>query len=276
VIRLAVRVEREHAEAALAELLVFSPNGLEEIDVGERAIEYVLYGAAGELPSLPVLEASIGGALVTVQTSEIADDWSERWREHHRPLLVAGRLYVRPPWSPPASEPGLVDLVIEPAQAFGTGAHATTRMCLELLAGCEPSGSLLDVGCGSGVLAIAAAKLGFAPVVALDNDPASVTASIANAAANGVALDVRRLDLRRDELPPAATIVANLLLAPLLTLSQRIIEPPQTLIASGLLAEQGDRLAAEIGRRHGLGEARRLGEGDWLALLLSRGARVSS
>ena len=123
-----------------------------------------------------------GDALVEVTSSEVADDWRERWRSYHRPAVVRERLTVRPPWEPPGTTP--LDVVIDPGQAFGTGAHATTRLCLELLLEVGPPGSLLDLGCGSGVLAIAAARLGFAPVVAVDNDPAAVAAANANAALN--------------------------------------------------------------------------------------------
>jgi ribosomal protein L11 methyltransferase len=279
VIRLAVRVERAHSDQALADLLVLAPAGLEEVEIDEHTIEYVLYGCEGELPGLPALEASIGEALVTVSTSEIADDWSERWRVFHQPIAVADRLYVRPPWHQPAS--GLLDVVIDPGQAFGTGAHATTRLCLELLVEIEraggASGALLDIGCGSGVLAIAAAKLGYAPVAALDLDPVCIEATQANAAANGVTLEARQSDLRADPLPPTATIVANLLLGPLLELSKCLEHSAAVLIASGLLASQGDELAADLGARHGLHEHERRFDSEWLAMLFA-GAdpRVSS
>jgi ribosomal protein L11 methyltransferase len=281
VIRLAVRVERARAEEALVELLAFSPAGVEEIEVDAGTIEYVIYGAAGELPSLPALEASVGDCLVTVRTSEIADDWPERWREFHQPVDVAQRLHVRAPWHPPSARQGLIDIVIEPGQAFGTGAHATSRLCLELLAGLERDGTarggLLDVGCGSGILAIAAAKLGFCPVIALDNDPACVEAANANATANLVAIDIRAWDLRRDRLPAATTVVANLLLAPLLLLSERLERPPERLIASGLLVGQAEELERELEARHRLRRAASLHDGDWLAMLFAGGApRVSS
>ena len=280
-IRLAVRVERAHAEEALAELLAFSPGGVEEVDVDVDTIEYVIYGAAGELPSLPALEASVGDCLVTVRTSEIADDWSERWREFHRPIDVAQRLHLRPPWHPPPSAPGLIDIVIEPGQAFGTGAHATSRLCLELLVSLKNDGvargGLLDVGCGSGILAITAAKLGFDPVMALDNDPACLEASRANATANRTSIDVRAWDLRRDVLPSTSTVVANLLLPLLLLLSERLVQRPDRLIASGLLAGQSGELERELEARHQLRRAASLRDQDWLAVLFVAAApRVSS
>ncbi|HEV3053771.1 MAG TPA: 50S ribosomal protein L11 methyltransferase, partial [Solirubrobacteraceae bacterium] len=184
-IRLAIRVRREQAELVLAELLSLAPSGVEEAAIGDDVVEYAVYGPPGELPDLPDVRAAAGGALVEVSSTEIADDWSERWRSFHRPLVLDGRLRVRPPWEPAGTEP--LDIVIDPGQAFGTGAHATTRLCLELLLSLEgPQGSFVDLGCGSGVLAIVAARLGFAPVLALDFDPAAVEAATANARANGV------------------------------------------------------------------------------------------
>jgi len=275
VIRLAVRVAREHAAGALAELLAFSPAGVEELDGAGDTIEYVLYGAAGELPALPALRASVGAALVEVSASEIADDWATRWRSFHRPVVVSGRLYVRPPWHAPAADEALIDLVIDPGQAFGTGSHATTRLCLELLVELAESGgadgTLLDIGTGSGVLAIAAAKLGFDPVLAIDHEAESVLAARANARANGVSLDVRRADLGVDQLPPARVITANLLRPLLLELAARLRTPPRALIASGLLTEQVDEVARAFRERHGLRERSRRGEGEWAALLLEGG-----
>ena len=274
-IRLAVRVSHADAADALAELLAFSPAGVEEVDLDdEDLVEYVLYGAPGELPSLPALRASVGGALVDVATSEIEDDWGERWRSFHHPAEIAGALLVRAPWHEPAlAAAGLIDIVIEPAQAFGTGAHATTRGCLELLVRLarngEAAGPLLDIGTGSGVLAIAAAKLGYAPVLAVDNDEESLAATRANAEANGVALDVGRLDLRSDPLPGVPTVVANLLAPLLLVLSARLERAPGTLIASGLLREQADDVAAAFAWRHRMRERARIEDGDWAAVLLA-------
>ena len=212
-LRLAVRVRREQAELVLAELLELAPGGLEELDRGD-CIEYAIYGPPGELPALPDLRAAAGGALVDVSTAELPDGWAERWREFHKPLVLGDRLTVRPPWEPRAGT--AIDLVIDPGQAFGTGAHATTRLCLELMLELpRHAGAFVDLGCGSGVLALAAARLGWEPVLALDNDPASVEATSLNAEANGAAIDVRRFDLRAQPTPGAPTIAANLL-APLL------------------------------------------------------------
>jgi ribosomal protein L11 methyltransferase len=298
VIRLAVRVRREHADVVLAELLELAPGGVEESDLDGELVEYAVYGAPGELPSLPDLHAAAGDALVEISTSETADDWHERWKDFHRPILLdapgagAGAaqarrvpaLHVRPPWEADdtARDGTVEEIVIDPGRAFGTGAHATTRMCLELLlelAGEErPVGAVLDVGTGSGVLAIAAARLGFAPVLALDHERESVEATRENALVNDAAIDVRRFDLRSEPLPwlghddaPAGSVVvlANLLRPLLLDLAHSIVAAPAQMLASGLLVEQADEIVEVFGERLGMRERRRLQSGEWAAVWLA-------
>lgn len=269
-IRLAVRVRPEEAELVLAELLALAPNGVEEVGLQDGAVEYAVYGSPGELPALGDLRAAAGGALVAISTREVADDWFERWREFHRPLVLGRRLTVRPPWI--GREATDLDVVIDPGQAFGTGAHATTRLCLELLlalADARPErGAFVDVGCGSGVLAIVAARLGFSPVTALDIERQSVEATLANAGANGVALRARRFDLRSEPVPPAAVAAANLLALPLLEWAESGRGAwPDRLILSGLLTSEADRVAIAFSG-HGLVERERRTRGEWAALLL--------
>jgi ribosomal protein L11 methyltransferase len=285
VIRLALRVPAEHADVVLAELLELAPAGVEESQL-DGEVEYAVYGPPGELPDLPDLRAAVGGVPIQVSTTEVADDWSERWKQFHKPVLVEppaqaradGRtrlpaLHVRPPWLPASEVQGAQEIAIDPGQAFGTGAHATTHLCLELLlavADADPArGPVLDVGAGSGVLAIAAAKLGYAPVLALDNDRESIRAIAANAAANGVELAARRFDLRREPLPDGYPLVlANLLRPLLLSLSSSMTRPPCHLIASGLLREEADEIAAAFAERLSLRERERREQGDWAALWL--------
>ena len=168
VIRLAVRCRPEQAELVLAELTVLAPNGVEE-EHGPGYVEYAIYGGEGELPELGELEAAAGDGLVEVVSTEVPDDWADRWQDFHKPLLVGERLWLRPSWEEPRE--GAIDVVVDPGRAFGTGAHPTTRLCLELLlelaAAGEADGPLTDLGTGSGVLAIAAAKLGWGPVTRL-------------------------------------------------------------------------------------------------------------
>jgi ribosomal protein L11 methyltransferase len=295
VIRLAIRVRGEQAELALAELLELAPSGVEEVRRADQTVEYAAYGAPGELPALPDLKAAVGGALVEVSSSEVADDWQERWRRFHRPVLIeapAGpargahalpALRVRPPWEEPGAGRGAVEeIVIDPGQAFGTGAHASTRLCLalllELAAMKRPSGALLDLGTGSGVLAIAAARLGFAPVLALDNERASVEAATVNAAANGVEIAVRRFDLRRQTLPwldgeaapvGPVVVIANLLGPLLLELARTMARAPAHLLAGGLLSEQCEQTASAFAARLGMRERERRQSGPWAALWLT-------
>ncbi len=292
-IRLAVRVRREQAELVLAELLELTPEGVEEVQLDADTVEYAVYGPPGEIPGLHDLDAVVGDALVEISTSEIADDWLERWKQFHRPVLIAAprsrdhtaplpALHVRPPWEAPSahSEGPVREIVIDPGQAFGTGAHASTRLCLELLlelaVAQPPPAPLIDIGTGSGVLAIAAAALGFAPVLGLDHELESVDAAAANATVNGVAIEVRRFDLRRDALPaldaPQLVVLANLLRPLLLELAGTIAGAPAQLIAAGLLTHEVDEVAAAFAQRLGMRERERRESGEWAALWMSREA----
>ncbi|MGH3008294.1 MAG: 50S ribosomal protein L11 methyltransferase [Gaiellaceae bacterium] len=171
-------------EAELALLLHLFPEGVEELDGA-----YAVY--ADEPP--------IG--FDAVEGAEVEEGWEDAWREFHHGVVV-GRLWVGPPWELPSAA---LSVVIDPGRAFGTGAHPTTRLCLELLQEVEPS-SLVDVGCGSGVLSIAAAKLGFAPVSALDLDEVALEVTATNAAANDVRIELVT------EPPPAELAVMNIAL----------------------------------------------------------------
>ncbi len=271
-IRLAIRVARADAEIALAELLELAPTGVEEVDHGDT-IEYAVYGAPGELPALPDLRAAAGAAFVDVTTTQVADDWASRWRDFHKPVTVGGRLHVRPPWCAQQSDGSLIDIVIDPNQAFGTGAHHTTRLCLEALLELDaPSGPVLDLGCGSGVLAIAAARLGWGPVLGIDHEHAAVLAARENAAVNGVQVEIRHGDLLHGggPAPSAPTVVANLL-RPLLEHVARAGfagDTPRVLVAGGLLRAEADSIAAAFADGHGLRERDRREDGEWAALTL--------
>jgi ribosomal protein L11 methyltransferase len=254
----------------LAALLELAPAGVEQVD-GDGFVEYALYGAPAELPAFPQGEADVGGVRVRVRGEPVAEDWAERWKQFHEPVLVeppagAARqgIWVRPPWADPRE--GALDLVIDPGQAFGTGAHPTTRLCLELMLGLEATGSFADLGSGSGVLAIAAALLGFRPVTAVDNELAALDATQANAAANGVRLErLERVNLREDPAPEADAIVANLMRPLLLEVASRMERRPDALILSGLLDEEADEVAAAFAP---LRERERRSMQGWTALLL--------
>lgn len=242
----------------LAELLALSPAGVEEVASGDGTVEYVIYGAPGELPVLPSVRAAAGDVLVEVSSSEVADDWDQRWKQWHRPVQV-GPLRVAPPWE---ARDG--DVVIDPGQAFGTGGHATTRLCLELLLALDAGGPFADWGCGSGVLAIAAARLGYAPVTAVDYDPLAVAATRENGAVNGVELDVEQVNLRETPGPAAPTVCANLLRPLLVEVAGALTTRPEHLIVSGLLDSEADAVAEAFGTPV---RDRRSADG-WTALLL--------
>ena len=247
----------------LAELIELAPEGFEQVD-GDGFVEFALYGAPGELPELAEGTARIGGIAVEVTGTQVGDDWADRWREFHRPAQI-GPFTVRAPWHD-APDDG-IDIVIDPAQAFGTGAHPTTRLCVELMLGLERGGPFSDLGCGSGVLSIAAAKLGFAPVTAVDYELAALEATRENARVNAVTLDrVERVDLREQPAPMARLTVANLVRPLLLRVAALLPEQPETLIVSGLLDGEEDEVAAAFAS---LRERHRLRLQGWSALLLT-------
>ncbi|HEX2096498.1 MAG TPA: 50S ribosomal protein L11 methyltransferase [Solirubrobacterales bacterium] len=264
-----MRCKPEQAEAVLADLVVLAPNGVEE-EHGPDYVEYAIYGGQGELPELGELEAVAGDDLVEVVATEVPDDWADRWQDFHKPILVGERLWLRPSWEP--SRDGTVDVVVDPGRAFGTGAHPTTRLCLELLLELaergEAGGPLTDLGTGSGVLAIAAAKLGWKPVRGYDHEPAAIEAAEANARANGVAAEFESTDLRRGLPDLAPTVLANVT-APVQREIAARLASPRTLICSGVLPSELDDVAAAFAPA-GLAEAERRRDGDWAALLLRR------
>jgi ribosomal protein L11 methyltransferase len=270
VIRLAVRCPPEQADLVLAELTVLAPNGVEE-ERGADYVEYAIYGGEGELPELGELDAAVGEGTVEVHATEVPDDWADRWRDFHKPLLVGERLWLRPSWEVPRE--GTIDLVVDPGQAFGTGAHPTTRLCLnfllELEAAGEASGPLTDLGTGSGVLAIAAAKLGWDPVSGYDHEAPALDAATANAQANGVDLNLQRQNLREQVPDLAPTVVANMTAPVLKAVADQLMSVPTTLVCSGLLPPELDDAAIAFAPL-GLTEAERRIDGDWAALLLRR------
>ena len=304
-IRLAVRCVPELAEQVLAELTVLAPNGVEE-ERGPGYVEYAIYGGEGELPELGEIEVAAGDGLVELVSTEVPDDWADRWQDFHKPLSIGERLWLRPSWEEPRE--GAIDLVVDPGRAFGTGAHPTTRLCLEFLLKLERAGEahgpLTDLGTGSGVLAIAAAKLGWDPVSAFDHEQASIEAAATNAEANDVTIDLEKLNLREGLPNLAPTVVANLT-APVLkavavqlrrdyggrgkgprslpavapgtlppaayTATAPPSPPPDltTIVCSGLLPSELDE-TAEVFAAVELHEIERRQQGDWAALLLRR------
>jgi ribosomal protein L11 methyltransferase len=234
--RYSLRVPAAAADAALARMLELFPAGIVEEAEGD-AVVFAGYAASPPGPGL--------------DEADVAPGWEDAWRAFHRPVRV-GPLWVGPPWA--AAEE--IAVVIDPGRAFGTGGHGSTRAALGLLVGLEP-GAVLDLGCGSGVLAVAAARLGFGPVHAFDVDPMAVEATAENAARNEVAVTVASADVLADPLPAAPLWLANLELKLLERLMRRP-DVPEAVVASGLLASETlgghprvevDGWAAEVLRR---------------------------
>jgi ribosomal protein L11 methyltransferase len=228
-----------------ARLLELHPEGFEETDG-----QLVVYtDAAGE--------ERLRALFPEVSAERIEPGWEERWREFHRPVWV-GPLWVGPPWEQPP--PDAIGIVVDPGRAFGTGSHPTTRICMGFLLELE-RGSLLDIGCGSGVLSVAAAKLGFDPVVSIDREAAAVEAARRNALANDVVIDVRRSDALASELPATDIAIANIDLASVEEVAQGL--ETRVLVTAGYFHSRMPQLP-------GFAHRERRIDGGWAADLFER------
>lgn len=237
------------AEIAAAWLHERFPDGLEERVLGEDTELAVFTNDAGE--------AAVRSAFPGVSSGDVAPGWEVRWKDFHRPVRASG-LWIGPPWiEPPAGEPAVI---VDPGRAFGTGAHPTTRGCIELLARLE-RGSVLDAGCGSGVISVAAVRLGFGPVLAVDLDDVAVDVATETAHANGVDVAASRADVLVDELPATDLLVANIELAVVERLLPRV---------SADLAVTSGYLASEAPRAKGWQALDRLELEGWAADVLAR------
>jgi ribosomal protein L11 methyltransferase len=199
-------------------------------------------------------------------------DWEREWMQHYQPMRFGQRLWVCPSWLAPP-DPGAVNLLLDPGLAFGTGTHATTALCLRQLESMALTGqTVVDYGCGSGILAVAALKLGAAMALGVDNDPQALAASRDNAARNGIAAEKisvafpQEIDHHAWE-GRAAVVIANILAGPLMALSPVLVsflQPGGTLLLSGLLQHQAEALCTHYATRLSL---RIVGEQDgWVCL----------
>jgi ribosomal protein L11 methyltransferase len=208
-----------------------------------------------------------GSRLIDLTVAETADDCRERRLARYRPLVIADRFLLRPDWAPPGEDTSLIEIVLEQGPAFGTGMHPTTQACLAVLAETEAGGSFADYGCGSGVLSIAAATLGWSPVIAVDRDESSVRATRANAEHNSVDVEARQVDLTSEEPPAAETIAADVPPDVHLALPRRLARRPRTVIASGFGPEGIDAIASAWGAR-GLQVTDDVRANEWALLVM--------
>ena len=206
--RVTFRLPADEKEALLDALMPLLPAGIRERPAGDGEVELTTISAAP--PGRAELEAAVGRPLPGWEEEDVPADWRvRRARFGGGAFLVGDRLLVRSPWDPPAPE-GVLDLVLERGGGgFGSGSHATTRMCLALLLGLEPGGSAADLGCGLGTLAIAAARLGWAPVTGVDRMADAVAVARANGERNGVAVDWGVADLEAGPIPLAELLLIN-------------------------------------------------------------------
>ena len=231
-----------------------------------------LFRADSDLaPLLERLRSLPGGGGARVEILE-DKDWEREWMRHYRPMQFADRLWICPSWQSPP-DPTAINLLLDPGLAFGTGTHATTALCLTALAGLIADGDrVVDFGCGSGILAIAAARLGATRVLAIDNDPQALRATEDNARRNAVADAVLAVCApesypRTDWRGSADVVVANILAGPLAVLRDELCDllaPGGHLLLAGLLDTQADTLIGHYAPRLELRERGRREE--WVCL----------
>jgi ribosomal protein L11 methyltransferase len=232
----------------------------------------VLAGLRAQLAALKADGFDFGA--LSMETADVADeDWAENWKQYYKPFRIGDRLVVKPSWEVYAPQMGDVVVELDPGMAFGTGTHETTFMCMELLQVYLREGErVMDVGTGSGILAIAAAKLGASRVLAVDIDPDAVRVAAENIAKNGVGDTVRAVagDLVNGESMPCELAVANIVADAICLLAgplTRHLTRGGVLICSGIIRErEADVLAAA--QAAGYAVAERLTRGEWVALAL--------
>jgi ribosomal protein L11 methyltransferase len=244
----------------------------EETDADSGARVYIAWFPA-EAAHEPIMAAMRDLGAGEVQLSELGDDWETAWQRDWQGKAIGERLWVRPSFRESPTD-GRIDVVLDPGMAFGTGQHATTCLCLraiERACADQPPASLLDMGAGSGLLAIAAGRLGVGRIVAIDYDPISVEAAAVNADINGVELESRLGDTPPDTV--FELVVANILAGPLISMAPGLAACTGTrLVLSGLLITQVDEVKAAY-EAQGLTVDRIDTEDEWAAIELVRQGR---
>jgi ribosomal protein L11 methyltransferase len=254
-------------EDVLDRLLPLVPGGVRERPVGADNLELRMRGET--VPELAQLRSALGPLPHQIREHEVSDDWRERRLAEYSSDVIGGRIVVRPPWAP-APDPDLIDVVLAESSAFGSGMHPTTRACLELLLELEPVGSFADLGCGSGVLAIVAARLGWGPLVAVDVQALSVQTARDNAKRNGTEIEIDVADLLRVRAPTADGFAANVPAAVHASVVSRWrAAAPEVGLLSGFGEGEADAVIAGY-EQWGLRERRRLAREGWVVAEVRR------
>ena len=262
-----LRVPAAALEDVLDRLLPIVPGGVRERPLGAHNLELRMRGET--VPALARLSSALGTLPHQIREHEVSDDWRKRRLTEYSSDVIGGRLVVRPPWAP-APDPGLIDVVLAESSAFGSGMHPTTRACLELLLELEPGGLFADLGCGSGVLAIVAARLGWGPLVAVDVQPLSVQTARENAERNGTEIEIDVADLLRVPAPTADGFAANVPAAVHASIvSGWRAAVPRAGLISGFGEGEADAVIAGYGQC-GLRERRRLTRDGWVVAEVRR------
>lgn len=226
------------------------------------------------------LEAALGHMslmypMPTPSYRQIAEaDWAEAWKAHYHPLRMGKRIFIRPLWIEVEKQPGDIEIALDPGMAFGTGTHPTTHLCLEALEDrVTPGMTVLDLGCGSGILAIGAAKLGSGPVLALDIDPIAVDVTQKNSEQNGTADKITAQEGSLESVVTSARrfdlLVANILARVIIAMCDQhlgeVVRPGGLAIFSGIIDTQADDVEAAL-RKTGLEPYHRRQMGDWVVI----------
>ncbi len=258
--RVVLTLRSDAVEDVLDALMPLLPQGVYQRALDDDRAEVAFYG---DTPGGAELDALAGDALLAREEEDVAAR-----RRVSRAWEVAGRIRVRSPNDPPGD--GLPEIVIEPVDgAFGTGAHPTTRMSLELLLQVDADGGLADLGCGAGVLALAAARLGWDPVFAVDVEERAVESTRRNAARNGLAVQAVQVDLREVPPPPASTLAANLPFFVHEHVARGLNPATDHVIASGIVDDQATA-TRDLYAAAGLSERARRSANGWATLWLAR------
>ncbi len=263
---IALDVAAADAEALIDRVITMAPYGILDEWTGDRVVLRVR-APDGELPASHEFVRHAGGIELFVSEREVPDGWAERRLLDYVPQVVAG-ICVRPDWAPATD--GTIDVALRETAEFGSGLHPTTRDSIMLLRAIEGEAPFADLGCGTGVLSIVAAKLGLGPLTAVDVREPAIACTIANAELNGVELArAYASDLLTEPAPCAPVMCANMPAIVHEAVGSTLVEGPLVLIASGVRTAEFDAVCATYARL-GLEPRKRLDSGDWVTCAFGR------